>query len=98
ATGEPGFHRGPLVGDGEVGEHGVAGVDVVEVAFHDLGLVPARAAAEVAPEGIDRLPPRVAHEPGRLSPVFVGRWRPGQGDTHRAYSRGVDTGLGARGR
>ena len=68
---EPGLHRCPLVRDGEVGEDGVAGANVLEVALDDLGLVALRPAAEVAAERVDRLPARGTDELGGLATVVV---------------------------
>ena len=61
-VGVPGLHRGSLVRRGEGGEDGVARVDVGEVAVDDLGLVPLRAAAEVAAHRVDGLPVVLADE------------------------------------
>jgi hypothetical protein len=49
----PRFHRRSLVGREEGREHGVAPVDVGQIAFDDLGLVALRSAPEVAAHRID---------------------------------------------
>src|SRR5437868_15259018 len=83
----PRLHRRAFVRLAEVGEHGVAGVDVSEVAADDLLLVTLRPAAEVAPHRIDRLPAQLARELRRPAAVLVGERRSGEVDArHGAYS------------
>ena len=87
----PRLHGGPFVRHAEVGEHGVAGTDVLEVAFDDFGLVPFRPSAEVAPEGIDGLRAGLANQSLSLPAVVVSvRW-PGEVHAHRTYSTYMKT-------
>ena len=83
-VGVPGLHRRALVRDCEVGEHGIAGPNVVEVPLDDLRFVSVRPAAEVAPEGVDGLPPPAGNKLFRALPVVVRRGRAGQVHTHPA--------------
>ena len=88
----PGLHRGALVGRREGGEHGVAGVDVGQVAEHDLLLVALGAPAEIAAHGIDRLPAERAHELIGAAAVLLGEGRAGEVDAtrHRHTLRPVE--------
>src|SRR4029453_13377138 len=84
----PRLHGSSLVRDAEVGEDRVAGADVLEVAFDDLGLVAFGSSAEVPAERIDRLPAGLANQsprppaggggPARYTrtPPRVRGWRP----------------------
>jgi 7-cyano-7-deazaguanine reductase len=74
----PGLHRRPLVRLAEVGEHGVAGLDVGKVALYDLGFVALSPAAEVAAHRINRLPAELAHEQLRAAAVLVCERRSGE--------------------
>ena len=69
---------------GERCEHRIASVDVGEVAFDDLPLVPFRAPSEVAPHRVDRLPAERPHELRRPPPVLVRPGRPGEVDAQHA--------------
>ena len=80
----PGLHRRALIGLAEVGEHGVAGLDVGKVALDDLGFVTLRPAAEVAAHRIHRLPAELAHEQLRATAVLVRERRPGEVDPRHA--------------
>ncbi len=91
SVGVPRLHRCALVRDAEVGEHGVAGANVLEVAFDDLGLVPFRPSAEIAAERIDGLEAGVSKERLGSSAVVVGAGRPGEVHAHRAYSTYMET-------
>jgi 7-cyano-7-deazaguanine reductase len=78
AVGIPGFHRCSLVGSGEGGKDGGAGVDLAEIAFDDLGLVSLRLPAKVAPHRIYRLPAGVLNECRGAPAVLVGVGRAGE--------------------
>jgi 7-cyano-7-deazaguanine reductase len=91
SVGVPRLHRCALVRDAEVGEHGVAGTNVLEVPLDDLRLVPLRPSAEVAPERIDGLEADVPKERLGSSAVVVGARRPGEINAHRAYSTHMET-------
>ena len=58
----PRLHGGAFVRHAEVGEHGVAGADVLEVTLDDLGLVAFGSPAEVPAERIDRFPAGLANQ------------------------------------
>ncbi len=74
----PRLHRRSLVGGGERGEHRVAGVNVREVAFHDLRPVTLRRAAEIAAHRIDGLKFRVAQQLRCAAAIVLGERRPGK--------------------
>jgi 7-cyano-7-deazaguanine reductase len=87
----PRLHGGPFVRHAEVGEHRVAGTDVLKVALDDFGLVPIRPSAEVAPERIDGLPAGLANQSLSLPAVVVSLRRPGEVHAHRTYSTYMET-------
>jgi hypothetical protein len=87
-VGEPGFHRGALVGGAEVGEHGVAGADVLEVALDDLGRVALGAPAVVPAHRVDRVPASLAQKLRGTPPILVRERWPGEiGALHDAHAR-----------
>jgi 7-cyano-7-deazaguanine reductase len=87
----PRFHGGPLVRHAEVGEHGVAGTNVLEIPFDDLRFVSNCATSEVAPEWIDGLPAGLANHCLSLPAVVVSLRRPGEVHAHRTYSTYMET-------
>lgn len=92
----PRLHRRSLVGGGERGEHRVAGLNVREVAFHDLRFVTLRRAAEVATHRIDGLESRVAQQLRCAAAIVLGERRPGKVDPGSHVRRTVRAWMQAR--